>query len=408
MAHGHNPERVTVVRGPKRCHYAESFAMAPNATMIAATGLSETVGPEPEMCVIDRDGRIIDKLGPGYCPVWSPDSTRLIIDWHPNLKKLFRVNSKGQIESTSTNIPGNIPMWNKTSTRILMRGHQHAESPRYLMLDKNGGQVCDPIWTASELDLVGWSPDGQRLLVFNRVTQTMTVYDDQGRQTLTQKLSCGLWCSRMFWAHDSTHVLVAPSASERHRTTILNIQDNTYAVFDFKDYESILRWSPDGSRVCIVANRYTDIRDGINLSLVATVPECIAACCTVFPHWSSDSSKLAVYRGMSIIAVYNRDGQPLSVISLLNGFQSPRLSNDFMHLLTGNKEEVRVTCLAKWSDRTNYMFSKQHRRTVFVMMMVWHALDIDSKQQTPSLGLPRVPMELWLMVLDFLQTRLCQ
>lgn len=415
----HRPFCVTMIGRDVRAYGNICFAeMSPSAAMIAVVELSGPNESDTKVRITDIAGRTIAELGRGAHPVWSPDSTRLTIERVSNSGQfdfgrlfdnleLFQVDEHGRFVSIVMGLPGKNPKWNQDSSGFFTK--DVPQVPR-CVFDRDGRQTFISIQQVRRYQYTAeWSPNGKLLLALNPRERTISVYDIHGKRTYTSTVAYEY--SSVCWAYDSAHLAVVPcshkrQAEDKWQTTVLNTQDDTSTYFDAGDHVNCLSWSPDSTRLLVVHPGCIDIREGRSLIMMTSVPK--VAVMEAFvpspsnPVWSSDSSKLAVCAGIPpTVVVYSRDGQHLTSIPLRRSMYF-NLSNNFTYMFT-RCEDIKVTCLVKWSDRTNYMFNnKQLRKTVFVMMMVWHTLDFDSKQQTPRLGLPRVPMELWLMVLGFL------
>jgi WD40 repeat protein len=70
---------------------------------------------------------------------------------------------------------------------------------------------------------------------------------------------------------------------------------------------------------------------------------------------------------------------------------------------------VRVWAVCEWSDRTHYMFGAKLKALVFTLMCVKQRLDNQEEQENGKgegvvMGLPRLPMVMWLEVFHAVQT----
>lgn len=387
--------------------------MSPDASMIAIIyringDPTEQLGLSA-VAVKTRDGRVVARLGRGVLPVWSPDSSRLIVRRSAFASELFQIDSEMQLTSVRADLPGTCPEWNPSSTVVLMS----SQPSIYRMFDRSGRPVGLPIMRPLTTTVAGWSPDGLYVLLNEMYGRVFSVHNHAGGQAIAIASFEGR-PNIVKWAYDSSHLVVLSDA----QVSIRDIRDDTEVRLDTCSTPYALDWSPDATRLAVSYRDSVEILRGeekngkLTWNRIATVPNLLfnmpIDASAIFtlpprPEWTSDSSKLAVFSAEpSSISVFTRDGRPLSVIAMHYNAFHPSLSSNFTHLLSMIGEQLSVTCLAKWTYRTNHMFNKQFRRTVFVMMMVWHTLDADSNQPTSSLRLPRVPMELWLMVLGFL------
>lgn len=374
--------------------------------------------------IADRSGRTIAKLGWSTSPVWSPDSSRFTLGRPFTHLQLLQCSSNGQLIRIADRIPGDHPVWNRTSSMLATRD---VKSSLHYILDCNGRQLCDPFETEEETAVVGWSPDGEKLLMHNPVTQVAMVYDSRGRQTHRRAILCeGQQQSyHVSWAHDSAHLAVPTSHGQ---VMVWSTQDNSSTTFNTEGRALFTSWSPNSSRVAVVTDTDVEIRDGGTFKLMAAVPAAVAMLQStsimgnetlLTPSWSEDGSKFAVLiggmqpDGAFFVMVLSKEGKLLSTITLEEHPMDHELSRDFMYLLTRGRWVVKVTCLAKWSDRTSHMFSQQFRETVGAVLGVANRLDKEgNKQQLRQAnphqadlqrGLPRLPMEIWLHILDLLQ-----
>lgn len=438
-----NPSRVTVIRsGAHSPGIFCSAKMSPNAAMIAIVEPSGSNEYETKVRITNRSGRTIAELGMGAHPVWSPDSTRLTIErvstnnWladeraRDNLE-LFQADEQDRFASIVTGLPGNsYPDWDRDSSMFSVR---KVYPPLLYVFDRNGRQVFAPVQVGYTHSVAEWSPDGQRLLVADPTERTVAVYDRHGTQTYAGVVPYEH--SSVCWALDSTHLAIAPQADATQTITVLNIQDNTHTLQDIGGRADRLCWSPDRTRLFVMRPRYIDIRNGNSFALVASIPK--NTIMEAFspspsnPKWSSDSSMIGIRTELpNSVVVLSKNGQRLLTIPLQERLQFPSLSGDFTYMLTVGRN-VKVTCLAKWSDRTNNMFARQFRETVKTLMCVSRRLDDEDRerqllhqeqqylQQHPqqhqdqhqhqenvlanATGLPRLPVEIWLNVLTHLQ-----
>lgn len=392
--------------------------LSPNSRMVAISVPSD-VGFDVTTCITDRDGNIVNDLGTGLHPMWSPDSTRFTIERSQNSTELFQSDGSGQFVSIAPKLPGEDPLWNQDCSKFTVRG-----APLQYIFDRDGRQVCDPINSGYNADTMGWSPDGEYLLMYDYLTHVATVYNGKGVQTYTKSTFRMEWPHHVHWAYDSSHLAMAASAT---KVMVWDIRDDTSVTFRTGNRVRYLSWSPDATRLAVVTTSDTEkfggdieFRDGKSLKLVVTVPvpvmmiQMTAAgimSMPLSPCWSEDSSKFAVLsRRPLAVMVFSKEGKRLSTV-LQNTAQCHELSNDFMYLLSKGHQDVTVTCLVRWSDRTNHMFSRQFRETVRTVLCVASLLDkednerqLQHSQGLPrATGLPRLPMEIWLHILDFLQ-----
>lgn len=384
---------------------------SPDASMVVVRELVST-DRSCKNTIKDMHGRLIAHLGTeGSYFVWSPDSSRLIVVRSRHEMELFEVSGKRDDGASALGLlPGCNPMlsepitFSQNSSRLLIRPTLND----YHVFDRDGHLMVQFTQVTAPAKTAQLSPDGNQVLIEVVSNLGLIIRNASTGQPVAAKLFVrGDIVYSACWAPDSVHIVVSLfqfGGNRPDHVVVWNTMDDTLVpVGEYAKGPVSMIWSPNGQTLTVTARDRVESLHVENKNNKYRIEKKWQVNTQVLPycaHWSSDSETLAVIDGrLREVRTYGKSGNLLSVVTLSGVLRYPHLSRTNSHVfdMADDDFHTRSICLVRWTPITHRMFSRHLRKLVFDLMLVARWCE-----ETGWKTLPRLPMELWLMVFEFL------
>lgn len=411
-------------------HDMQGNAMSPDASLFAFIfwGVRVAVRDVKGDMVFELAGGKVDGL------LWSPKSDRLIVERPKETAELFAISKvskdkkdkkdekddKDEYVSTSIRmIPASCrnPVatrnwflwspWSPDSSKFIGWNEQND----YLIFDKDGICQCTIRLGRRTRATVEWSLDGNLLLF--RFPDWLGIYTSRDGHRIGEIEGNNITIKGAGWAPDSRRVaiMIRDGVLSALKLVLWDITDNSLhevAVNVTSHQRAVFEgfhWSPDSSSLAAGFEKCVDIYDIQQSELKVTIDTRLD-----LARWSRDSSRLIniMNRGgandPAIVRTYDTDGNTTREIFLQGMGAAYALSTCGRFVFGRSHNDVTsygcVSYVGEWNDRTHHMFGRDFKRVIFLLMSIRAMMEAAPVVHAGSraLSLPRLPMEVWLLV----------
>ena len=272
----------------------------------------------PRGCAAFQSSQIVPTIvygTPGS--VWSPDSTRIA-----SFRSIANVDGTQRIDIHSVRIGGNCSItWSPDGTAVALRTYDGLE-----IVDPDGTDLAE--LNISECSMYSWSPDSTRIL-YRTYDGGLWVVTANGADKFY--LGSGLDAK---WSPDSSRIaIVAKTSSERHELIVINA-DGTgrRKLTDLGHHGASIAWSPEGTRIAFTnsglnlinadGTGFRKISRGISYSQRCEDGSFRSTTAWGAPAWSPDGKQIAFRTtdlGRIVGSVDPQDGYViLGIVAIIN------------------------------------------------------------------------------------------
>jgi hypothetical protein len=264
---------------------------------------------------------------------------------------------------------------------------------------------------------ITWSFDGQFVAVTYQKGKTLQVWRTNASASESLFYDKGRH-GRMIWS-PTKHMLCGQTYWSNFGTLIFDkghLFGLSLVPTDCAQ-EKGMAWSPDGSMTIYKAtpNRMTILEaklDGCCFQIPLDVDYVKHKVDLLSAQWTADSKSVVIFYLQNhcnlIVQVYRVGDQEILREFLLpnhNVIEEVKLFGSAFVVLGNGEQKQRVFALDLWKSRMNTYFPPVAKRLIFTLMCVCHRLLSSS---ACSRSLPALPLEMWLIVCEFLFVEVTQ